>query len=204
MSGRRSPPLPQRPCLPSHSGARWPPTRFSPRWSQRRVEGRLPKPSLTPTQRLQCRAPPQEPSVLRGERRWEQGQERGLGRSGAPCGSRSLYHLSLTLWGGNVPVLPVPQPGHSRNPQSPPRPAQPGSSQPPPLAAAPTAPGHRADFVNQTAEQPSPALTAPQPCSRVPLQFPECNSVEKRLYAVSTKLFICYIHIYTINLFIAI
>lgn len=190
MSSHHGPPLPLRTCFPSRLGARLPLTRFSPK-TVPAARGRTTA-EAQPDPHAVAAEPRSSPGALSAVGREATGAGTGGGRSGAPCGSCSLYHLSLTLQGGNVPVLPVPQPGCSRNPPSP---AQLGGGQPPPLSAALTVLGRRADFINQTAEQPSPALTAPQPCSRVPLQFSERNSVEERLYTVSTKLFIRYIHI---------
>lgn len=197
MRGRRGPLL-QRPCLPFPFRA--PSTRFSPGQSQRHMEGRLPKPSPTPTRRPWCCAPPRERSVLRGEKQWEREQESGDGGvQGFPA---AAAHFT---------AFPSPRGVEMSRPgcplawaqQGPPSPAQPGSRQPPPLPAALRAPTRRADLINQRAEQPSPALTAPQPCSRVPLRFSERNSVEKKIVYCEHKA-VYMLYTYITNLFIAI
>lgn len=181
---------------PPARGAHRPPTCFSPRRSQRRTEGRLPKPSLTPTWRPRCHAPPRECSVLWGEKRGERGENSGAGgfrRLPVPAARFTASPLPRGV--ETSPSCLSPCLGAAGTPRATPRPAQPGSGQPPPLSAALTAPGRSAHVIDQTAEQPSPALTAPQLCSHVPLQFSEHSLVEKRLYTVSTKLIICYMRI---------
>lgn len=182
MSSHQGPPAAQT-LPPLLLGGFLAPTCFSPRPFQRCAEGRLLKPSLAPVQL------PRSARCCRERSEGSRARREGLGA----CGGSLRQPLAS-------PPFPHPVGWQCPHPACPPAwaqqgPPEPSSSQPPPPPAAPTAPGRRADFINQAAEQPPPAPAAPQPRSRLPLQRSERKLVEKRLYAVSTKLCICYIRI---------